>query len=225
MNQKSESIDLDDIVLDERCQLRRVLTQEAVDEYAELYTDETDLPPLEVVDVDGDKLLIDGFHRLAAARQIGAGFVRVVVVEEADIDRAVWLAAAANQGHGVRRSNEDKRNAVRMALGSATGQEQSTRVLAEHLGVSHMLVSKMRKEEEERENTPGVNGLQQETEDSETKPEAPGEDDDKPEQDMYHTASKRILTCYKKVLKILGENDVVCEALYIAYEKAQEREL
>ena len=224
MNQKSESIDLDDIVLDERCQLRRVLTQEAVDEYAELYTDQAELPPLEVVDVDGDMLLIDGFHRLAAARQMGAGFVRVVVAEVADIDRAVWLAAAANQGHGVRRSNEDKRNAVRMALGSATGQEQSTRVLAEHLGVSHMLVSKMRKEEEERVNTPGVNGLQQET-----TPEAPSEDDSVwPEDtgpDMYHTASKRILTCYKKVLKILGENDVVCEALYIAYEKAQEREL
>jgi hypothetical protein len=42
---------------------------------------------------------------------------------------------------------------------------------------------------------------------------------------MYHTASRRIRGCYKKVCAILGEEDDVCEALYVALEKAEEREL
>ena len=143
----SKAIALDDLEVDPALQTRGELSQEAIDDYSELYSEgEADMPPLEVVDVEGTFYIVDGFHRLAAARQAGKVFIRCEVVSAEDMGQAVWLAAAANQKHGVRRSNSDKRRAVLMALNSGIGVEQSTRVLAEHVGVSHMTVSNIRRE-------------------------------------------------------------------------------
>jgi hypothetical protein len=143
----SKAVSLDDIVCDERCQSRSAMNQEAVDEYADIYREgDVDLPALEVAKVDGELVLLDGFHRFAAARAANHGFVRVTVTEECDIGRALWLAAAVNQGHGVRRTSADKRQAIRLALKSEIGFEQSLRDLAEHVGVSHMTVSRVRAE-------------------------------------------------------------------------------
>ena len=213
----TKAVALDDIVLDERCQPRAVLNQEAVNEYAEIFKEgEVKLPPLEVVDVDGDLVLIDGFHRLAGARSADQTFIRVKVVERCDIGRALWLAASRNQAHGVRRTNADKRQAVRLALESDIGVEQSVRTIAEHVGVSKTLVADMRQEAEL-----SVTDTKTEPE----PPELPGDDEPEPQDDMYHTAAKRIAGCYRKVCAILGQEDDVCEALYVALEKAKEREL
>jgi hypothetical protein len=146
---KTDAVDIDDIVLDDRCQTRVELNPEATAEYADIYREgEVELPALEVCNVDGKLTLIDGFHRLAAARQADQGFIRVTVVEQCDMGRAMWLASAANQECGVRRSNLDKRRAVELALKSEIGFEQSSRVLAEHVGVSHNLVAEIRREVE-----------------------------------------------------------------------------
>jgi len=217
---EEKAVALDYIVLDERCQPRAILNGEAVQEYAEVYRDEAlTLPPLDVVDVEGDLVLIDGFHRLAGARQAERSFVRVRVVEKGDIDRAAWLAAAANQKHGVRRTNADKRQSTILALQSGVGQEQTVRVIAEHIGVSKSFVAMVRQELEQGLST--VDSAPK----TEPEPEPPGEDDDRPEPDMYHTAARRIAGCYRKVCAILGEDDDVCEQLFRALEMAQEREL
>jgi hypothetical protein len=214
---KTEAVDIDQIVLDERCQPRAVLNPEAVQEYSDIYKEgEVELPALEVAKVAGKLVLLDGFHRLAGARQADCAFVRVTVVEECDIGQALWLASSKNQGHGVRRTNADKRQAVTLALKSDIGEEQTLRVIAEHVGVHHSFVAKV-KEELSSNDTP--------TEKSEPEPPESPHDDDKTDPDMYHTAAKRISGCYKKVCAILGAEDVVCEALFVAYEKAQEREL
>ncbi len=213
---KTKAVPLNDIVLDERCQPRAILNPEAVQEYSDIYKEEeVDLPALDVVDIDGELVLIDGFHRLAGARQADLGFVRVTVVKKCDIGEALWLASAVNQGHGVRRSNLDKRQAVKLALESDVGVEQSLRTIAEHVGVSHEFVRKA-KEELSTVDTP--------EEKTEPEPEKPPHED-KPDPDMYQTAGRRIKGCYKKVCAILGESDPVCEALFKALEAAQEREL
>jgi hypothetical protein len=214
--QKTSAIDLDAIILDERCQPRAILNAEAVQEYSDIYAEgEQDLPPLEVADVNGDLVLWDGFHRLAGARQAGKGFVRVTIVEECDIGRALWLAAAVNQGHGVRRTNADKRQAVTLAINSDIGEEQSSRDIGDHVGVSKSFVSNIRAELEGEPATVATEPAP---------PETP-HDDEKTDPDMYHTAAARIKGCYKKVCAILGAEDVVCEALFVALEKAQEREV
>ena len=214
---KTKAVDLDDIILDERCQPRAVLNPEAVQEYADIYKEgEVDLPALEVCDVGGDLLLIDGFHRLAGARQADQSFIRVTVTEECDIGRAAWLASASNLGCGVRRTNADKRQAVTIALNSDVGQEQSLRDIAENVGVHHSFVAKV-KDELSTNDTP--------TEKTEPEPPETPHDDEKVDQDMYHTAARRIRGCYKKICAILGKDDEVCEALFKALEAAQEREL
>lgn len=214
---KTKAININDIVLDERCQARAVLNPEAVQEYADIYREgEVNLPALSVVLVDGQHVLIDGFHRLAGARQADHGFIRVEVVErECDDDRARWLASAVNQGHGVRRTNADKRQAVKLAIGSAIGEEQSLRVIAEHVGVHHSFVAKV-KSELSTNDTPKT--------DPEPEP-TPHELDDSEGDDMYHTAARRIGGCYRKVCAILGEDDDICETLFRALEMAKEREL
>ena len=196
-----------------------MLNNEAVAEYAELLVAECKLPPLEVVDVEGDLVLLDGFHRLAAARQADHEFIRVEVLEHCDIGRALWLAASKNQGHGVRRSSADKRQCVLLALESDVGQEQASRTIAEHVGVSHTLVNNIRAELE------SGNGCHSEAPGESEREDVLRDREERAEEDMYHTASRRIRGCYKKVCAILGEDDDVCEALYVALEKAREREL
>jgi hypothetical protein len=214
---QTKAVDINDIVLDERCQPRAVLNPEAVQEYADIYKEgEVDLPALEVVRVNKQYVLIDGFHRLAGARQADLGFVRITVIEECDIGQALWLASAVNQGHGVRRTNEDKRQAVTLAINSDIGEEQSSRDIGAHVGVSKSFVSNVRAELEVATVA---------TEKTEPEPPESPHDDDKTDPDMYHTAAARIKGCYKKVCAILGNEDVVCEALFVALEKAQEREL
>lgn len=216
----SIQVALDDIVLDERCQSRAMLNAEAVDDYAELLSAEQKLPPLEVVEVDGDLILVDGFHRLAAARKADHEFIRVVKAEVCDIGRALWLAASKNQDHGVRRTNADKRQATLLALRSDIGKEQSSRIIAKHVGVSKSFVGSLRAELEG-----GHGGQAEGSEQEQDGPEQEPEGLERPATDIYHTAARRIQSCYKKVCAILGEDDDVCEALYVAVEKAKAREL
>lgn len=52
-----------------------------------------------------------------------------------------------NDKHGLRRTNADKRNAVRVMLEDEELQKLSDREIAEDCEVSHVLVWKMRKEQ------------------------------------------------------------------------------
>lgn len=139
-------IPIEDVVLDERCQARADVDHDAVNEYAEAYKTGKTLPPPEVFRVSGKLYAVDGYHRIPAAFKAGIDFLRVAVVGDGTIDDAIWYATGVNQAHGVRRTNADKRRAVRMALNSPIGQEQSTAALAEHLGVSRPFVSKLRED-------------------------------------------------------------------------------
>lgn len=92
-------------------QTRAALNAEAVRDYAELMkTDPDALPPVEVV---GDHL-VDGFHRVAAALSLGLTEI-AADVREGDYKTALAAALKANVAHGIRRTNADKRQAMRIA--------------------------------------------------------------------------------------------------------------
>jgi hypothetical protein len=140
-------VPFESVVLVEKCQARAKLDSELVNEYAAIYReDQKRMPAVDVFMVDDQPHLVDGFHRLAAAATVGMDFLQIRVVGSGDLDDAVWFATSVNQGHGLRRSTADKRRAIRMALESPIGQEQSSRVIAEHVGVDHKTVSKLRAE-------------------------------------------------------------------------------
>ena len=135
-----------EIVRDERCQARVKPDPDISEEYANAYRAKAKMPPIEVFIVDGAPYVVDGWHRLAGAIKAEVAWITCDIVGTGTIDEAIWKAVAANQTHGYRRSNEDKRNAIKMALESQIGIEQSSRVIAEHLGVGDKLVSEMRAE-------------------------------------------------------------------------------
>ena len=149
MTDTSKKYPIEMLVLDERLQARAAPNNDVIAEYAAAYKAKAKMPPVDVFDVAGVLYVVDGWHRIAGALLAGEGFLRAVTVGKGDFDYATWLALAANQQHGVRRTPDDKRRAVRLALESSIGMEQSSRAIAEHLGVSDVFVSKMRAERDE----------------------------------------------------------------------------
>lgn len=151
MNRETKKFPIEDIVRDASCQSRAVGNPEVTDDYAAHLRAGGELPPVEVFLVGGVPYVTDGFHRLDAHIGVGTSFVRCVVVGTGTLAEAGWRATAANQAHGLRRTNADKRKAVRNALTNPIGAEQSSRVVAEHVGVSHELVASIRREIEARD--------------------------------------------------------------------------
>ncbi|MBK9166258.1 MAG: ParB-like nuclease domain-containing protein [Bryobacterales bacterium] len=140
-------VPVDAIRTDLDTQARTFTSPGAVEDLAEDIERGATLPPLDVFDTgDGDLILVDGFHRLAALRRAGAVEVDVRV-HRGDVHEARWYACGANQAHGLRRTNADKRRAVVMALALPQAEGLSDREIARHCGVSHQHVSNIRAEQ------------------------------------------------------------------------------
>ncbi len=130
--------------LEEHCQCRAELIQEVVDDYAEAYRQKAPMPPVSAFEVsDGTWVVVDGFHRVAAALIAGVEWIEARV-KKGSLDDAAWAALSANRTHGLRRSNADKRRAVGIALRHPSGRLLSDREIAKHCGVSHTLVIEVR---------------------------------------------------------------------------------
>jgi len=90
----------------------------------------------------------DGHHRIAAANfaHLDMVFANVRIGTKRD---AIFHSLTANRQHGLQRTNDDKRNAVRIALLDPEWTKMSDRAIAEHCGVSAPFVGKIRSELEE----------------------------------------------------------------------------
>lgn len=142
---KTKSLKIEAIRIDGDTQPRVELDQDLVAEYADLYEAKVELPPLEVVFDGSDHWLVDGFHRRWGAAKAGVTSLKCNITL-GSLDEARWRSYAANQTHGKRRTNEDKRKAVLAALRHPSGAGLSDSQIAEHLGINHTTVSKYRKE-------------------------------------------------------------------------------
>ena len=139
----------------DECQPRAAgLDEDTVGEYVAALDRGEELPPLSVVSVLDTGVeayvLVDGYHRLAAherrrARKPGVTRrVQIVEVAEGDLSVAVWHAAAANRGHGLRRTPEDLALAIARARQSRPAA--SDREIARHLGCSPTTVARRQPE-------------------------------------------------------------------------------
>jgi hypothetical protein len=100
-------------------------------------------PPV-VLFRDGEQHWIgDGYHRIAAAQRVGFTSIRAEV-REGDQRDARLYAASANQTHGLRRTNADKRLAVLILLQDEEWGQWSDRAIARHCGVSPTFVGSLR---------------------------------------------------------------------------------
>ena len=119
-------------------QIRVAMDKKTVAEYKELMKDGTKFPPITIYDVGGTLMLVDGFHRLAAAKAAKLKEVEVEI-QVGTRGEALKAALSANQSHGLRRTNADKRIAMQMATDNyqeVFGGAPSAAVFAQVCGVS-----------------------------------------------------------------------------------------
>jgi hypothetical protein len=120
-------------------QPRSMILRDVVEEYAVAMADGAIFPPI-IAFYDGTHYwLADGFHRLAAAEAAGRAVIACEVRQGTRRD-AVLHSVGANAAHGMRRTNDDKRRAVRVLLEDAEWGRRPETWMAEKCGVSRTLV-------------------------------------------------------------------------------------
>jgi hypothetical protein len=124
-------------------QTRLAISEATVAEYAEAMIVGDRFPPV-VVFRDGDKVILaDGFHRVRAARQAGFEKITAEVHVGSRLD-ALLYSLGSNDKHGLRRTNEDKRYAVTVALREFA--HLSDRMIAGMCGVSVTFAGSVRRQ-------------------------------------------------------------------------------
>jgi ParB-like chromosome segregation protein Spo0J len=91
-------------------------------------------------------LLSDGFHRLAAYRNLGHKQVRAVL-RKGDKSDALKYAIQNNCHHGARMTNADKRRAAELAVVDEKIGEMCDKEIARMIGISISLVGEVRRGE------------------------------------------------------------------------------
>lgn len=102
-------------------------------------------PPIDVYFDNKTYWLADGFHRLQAALQTEQKTIQATVHKGSQRE-ALLHAVGANDTHGLRRSNADKRKAVQTLLADEEWSQWGDREIARRTKTSHPFVTKIRKE-------------------------------------------------------------------------------
>jgi len=121
-------------------QIRRKVNPAVISEYADLKADGVEFPPIDVF-FDGEQYwLADGFHRLGAEIKLGyeETFARV---HSGGYREAIIYAMTANNAHGLKMNNADKRAIVHKILSEPIFADLSLRELAKLCNVSHTFIA------------------------------------------------------------------------------------
>lgn len=130
---------IDLIRIDGGTQPRASIVESLVSEYAEHVAA---LPPLSVFHDGKAYWLADGFHRYHAHRRAGSKTVPVSLHKGTQRD-AILYSLGANATHGLRRTNEDKRQAVLTMLADPEWAKWPQTKIAETCGVSREFVNRL----------------------------------------------------------------------------------
>ena len=141
-------LDINKITKDTRTQPRAVIDEHVVNEYRLDMMAGDHFPPLVVFSHNGSYYLSDGWHRIAAAEQIGLSEIECAV-KPGDVREAILYSCGVNADHGKRRSNGDKRRAVNKLLKDPQWAEWSDSEIARQCKVSHPFVGKLRPKEDD----------------------------------------------------------------------------
>ena len=135
------NIIITNIEMDVSIQCRAAINTGIVSEYAERMIESDQFPPVELYGTKDQCWIGDGWHRVMAAKQIGAIDIPATLHAGGRAD-ALKHALGANATHGHRRTNADKRRTVEIALREFPGT--TDRAIAEMCGVDHKTVTAAR---------------------------------------------------------------------------------
>ncbi|MDP2409617.1 MAG: ParB/RepB/Spo0J family partition protein [Pseudolabrys sp.] len=96
----SVEVPLSELICDERSQIRSRVDTATVTRYADAMRSGAELPPISVAVVNGAPFLIDGWHRVAAAKSIGRTGILAILLD-ARPEHHAWLAAQENMKNGL----------------------------------------------------------------------------------------------------------------------------
>lgn len=140
-----KNLNVKSIIIDKGTQSRAEIHEDTVTEYAEAMQDGAHFPPV-IVFFDGvDYYLADGFHRLHATQRLGRASIQADV-RTGTLRDAILHSLGANNSHGLRRSNADKRKCVRTLLEDFEWGELSVAEMAQICAVSPQLVTAVKAE-------------------------------------------------------------------------------
>ena len=142
------NIGLDKIRIDGGTQSRVKIDENVVAQYADEMLNGDLFPPVVLFHDGVDYWLADGFHRYFANKRINSPGISADV-KEGSVRDAILHGIEANNKHGLRPTNEDKRKGVITMLKDIEWQDLSNREIGRICGVSHTLVNAIRKELEE----------------------------------------------------------------------------
>ena len=146
----ANKIDPKRIRIDCDTQSRVEMNEAVIAEYAEAMERGEEFPAILVFfdEETNEFILADGFHRYFAHLRAKPNDPILAEQRLGTIEDAQWASLAANQSHGLRRTNADKRNAAKRALTHRNGFNMSDRQVGKHVGVDHKTVSAIRREKE-----------------------------------------------------------------------------
>lgn len=133
------------LVLDKKLQSRVEISEATVSEYAEAMLAGDVFPPVTVFFDSVHYYLADGFHRYHATRRAEKVSIECEIIPGTFRD-AQLHSFGVNSKHGLRRTNDDKRQAVRWMLEDFEWSQWSNLEIAKRCDVSASLVAKMREE-------------------------------------------------------------------------------
>lgn len=154
MNNHSQPIKICNIRTDGGTQPRAEIDIAVVAEYADDMARGDVFPPVRVVYDGSDYWLVDGFHRVQAAKKCSRQTIDSQITQ-GTVEDARWLSLAANARHGKRRTRADKQRAIKRAL-MGWAVEKSDSEIARHVGCSDKTVGKYRKELESSSEIPKI---------------------------------------------------------------------
>lgn len=125
-------------------QSRVKLDEDVIAEYAEKMKAGAKFPPVKVYNDGIENYLADGFHRYFAVKKLGKTSIDAVVVS-GTLREAILYSVSVNDEHGLRRTNEDKRNSVMKLIEDYEWGGWSDSEIARACKVSQPYVSGLRK--------------------------------------------------------------------------------
>lgn len=135
----TKKVAIESIRIDGGTQMRERINTDAVADYAEAYSNNAKMPPLDVFFDGKEYWLGNGFHRYHAVRKIGWKEVDCTI-HKGTLREAILFAAGCNETNGLRRSNADKHAAVTALLNDPEWVQNSLEWIADAAKVSVTLV-------------------------------------------------------------------------------------
>jgi len=139
-----DGIPVASIRLDGGTQSRAMLQDSVIEEYAYAVLEGVQFPPVVIFYDGSDHWLADGFHRVRAYLTAGVDRIPADVRQGTRRD-AILYSVGANETHGLRRTNDDKRRAVLTLLNDAEWAAWSDREIARQCAVGNKFVGDLRR--------------------------------------------------------------------------------